>query len=72
MARVGGMAKVPVTFNEPLTTVDAARRLGVDVSAVYALIFSGRLLGGPDRSGDVKVEASSVEALLRTGEAGPT
>lgn len=54
----------PLEFAEPLSTIEAARRLDVDVATVYSLIFRGVLRGGPDKTADVKVEAASVQAAL--------
>ena len=62
---------VPVEFATPLTTPEAARRLGIDVRDVYNLIFRGALRGGPDRRGCVVVDADAVEQLLtETAEVG--
>lgn len=53
----------PLECTEPLSTLEAARQLDVDVATVYGLIFRGELRGGPDRTGDVQVDAASVREV---------
>jgi excisionase family DNA binding protein len=47
--------------SEDLTTVEAARRIGVTPEEIYRLVFSGELNGGPDRDGTVRIAPDEVE-----------
>ncbi len=49
-----------------LSTVEVARRLGVEVSEVYRLIFSGRLRAGPTDQRVVRVRESDLKSYLKT------
>jgi hypothetical protein len=46
--------------DESLTTPQAGRLLGIEPEDVYDLIFSGKLDGRPDQTGQVKIRASEV------------
>ncbi len=52
------------TRDEALTTTDVARRLDIPVEEVYRLIFDGRLRGGPDAEGVVRISQQAVDAYL--------
>ena len=47
-----------------LSTVEAARRLDVDVSDVYRLIFAGELRGEPTAERVVRIRESDLAAYL--------
>ncbi|MBW3664476.1 MAG: helix-turn-helix domain-containing protein [Actinobacteria bacterium] len=52
-----------------LSAVEVARRLGVEVSHVYRLIFAGDLRGGPTSERVVRVRESDLQAYLRRRDA---
>ena len=52
---------------DEVTTLDAARRLNVDLGRVYVLLRLGRLIGRKV-DGEWRVSRASVEARLRTRE----
>jgi excisionase family DNA binding protein len=50
--------------DEPLTTTEAARRLGIEPEDIYRLIFAGELEGSPDSDGVVRISTTAVEDYL--------
>ncbi len=59
--------KAPVAFDEPLTTHQAAARLGVDVGVIWDLLLSGQLRGGPDRSRRIWIDGEHLRELVAAG-----
>lgn len=50
-----------VVAYEGLTSVEAARRLGITPEEVYRLLFAGEIDGGPDARGHVRFPEAEIE-----------
>lgn len=52
-----------VVAYEGLTSVEAARRLGITPEEVYRLLFAGEIDGGPDARGHVRFPEAEIERI---------
>lgn len=50
--------------------LDAERVTGMDGQQIYLAIFEGRVRGGPDRHGLVRVSLHGLRTLQQAGERG--
>lgn len=49
---------------EGLTSLEAAKRLGVTPQQVYEMLFAGEIEGGPDVHGQVRFPEAEIERLV--------